>query len=76
MNCPNCGHHVPVQRRIREKRKATAATRIYKRVFMRARRRGISFEDYCWANLAAYNAGRPHDREVLEVAPDRKGVPS
>ena len=73
MNCPSCGAHVPAQRRLWKKRPATAATRLYKRVWMRAYKRGITFRAYCRANIAAFNAGRPHDREVLEVAPQERG---
>ena len=67
MNCPNCGHHVPQQRRLWRTRRASPATRLYKRVFMRAKRLGVTLRDYERLNVRAYHAGLEYDRDVLEL---------
>ncbi len=67
MNCPNCGAHVPTQRRLYSAKPATFASRTYKRVWMRAKRSGMTFPAYVRAHLALYRADRVHDADVLEL---------
>ena len=74
MTCPNCGHHVPEQRRIRARRKPTFASRAYKRVWMRAKRRGVTLAHYVRANVAEYHAGRRHDPDALELPHARRSA--
>lgn len=73
MNCPSCGAHVPAQKRLWRNKPVTETTRLRKRVFMRAKRKGIRLDIYVRENLARYRAGKRCDREVLELPmPERR----
>lgn len=84
MNCPNCGAHVPEQRRLYRNKPVTATTRLRKRLYMRAKRLGVPFARYVQEHRALHRAGRRFDREVLslplpivrEQATDVRGRPA
>ena len=68
MTCPNCGHHVPEQRRFHRRSRPQT---LYKRVWNKAKHRGFALHEYVRANVAAYHAGLRHDPDALELTPQR-----
>lgn len=67
MNCPSCGSHVPAQRRMYPRRKVDGDSRLYKRVWTRAKRRGVTLEVYMRTAMSRWRQGLSCDRDAVDL---------